>query len=115
MFRFVLTPASKLPITENVRLEHMSFVTRKPVFGVSDQLRLKPAFSADETSEGLEISAIASRNIILSRREKQRCDQTAPLLFAYGKRRFCHDMAHIMLKLIFAYFRDFLIVRGDKT
>ena len=40
---------------------------RKPVFGVSDQVRLKPACSADETSEGLEISAIASRDIILSR------------------------------------------------
>ena len=40
---------------------------RKPVFGDSDQLRLKPACSADETSQGLEILAIASRGIILSR------------------------------------------------
>ena len=29
---------------------HMSHVTRKPVFGVCDQVRLKPACSADETS-----------------------------------------------------------------
>ena len=28
----------------------MSLVTRKPVFGVCDQVRLKPACSADETS-----------------------------------------------------------------
>ena len=35
----------------------MSHVMRKPVFGVCDQLRLKPACSADETSLGLEILA----------------------------------------------------------
>ena len=29
---------------------HMSLVTRKPVFGVCDQVRLKPACSATETS-----------------------------------------------------------------
>ena len=29
---------------------HLSLVTRKPVFGVCDQLRLKPACSATETS-----------------------------------------------------------------
>ena len=42
-------------------------ITRKPVFGVYDQLRLKPTCSADETSYCLEILAIASRGIILSR------------------------------------------------
>ena len=46
---------------------HMSHVLRKPVFGVCDQLRLKSACSADETSLGLEISAIASRGIKLYR------------------------------------------------
>ena len=45
----------------------MSLVTRKPVFGVSDQVRPKSPFSANETSWGLEISAIASRDIILFR------------------------------------------------
>ena len=29
---------------------HLSLVTRKPVFGVCDQLRLKPACLADEIS-----------------------------------------------------------------
>ena len=33
---------------------------RKSVFGVCDQLRLNPACSADETSYGLEISAISA-------------------------------------------------------
>ena len=31
-------------------LNHLSLVTRKSVFGVCDQLRLKPACSGDETS-----------------------------------------------------------------
>ena len=44
----------------------MSLVTRKPVFGVCDQLRLKPACSATETSQRLEISNIETRG------EKQR-------------------------------------------
>ena len=46
---------------------YMSHVTTKPAFGVCDQLRLKPACSATETSLGFEISAIASRGIVLSR------------------------------------------------
>ena len=40
----------------------MSHVSTKPLFGVCDQLRLKPACSATETSLGLEISAIANKN-----------------------------------------------------
>ena len=52
----------------------MSHVTRKPVFGVCDQLRLKPACSADETSQGLAILAIASRGVLLS------CQQTTMVL-----------------------------------
>ena len=44
----------------------LSLVMRKPVFGVSDQVRLKPACSATETetSYSLEIAAKASRGII---------------------------------------------------
>ena len=45
----------------------MSHVMRKPVLGVCDQLTLKLACSAAEASWGLEISAIASRGIKLSR------------------------------------------------
>ena len=71
-------------------LFHLSLVTRKPVFGVFDQATLKPACSASETSQGLEISAIASRGIILFRqrttkaliRLRGRAGWSAPLLFA---------------------------------
>ena len=42
----------------------MSLDTRKPVFGVCDQIKLKPAFSASEISQGLEISDIETRDII---------------------------------------------------
>ena len=59
----------------------MSLVTRKPVFGIFDQVRLKPACSADETSQGLEISAMASRGIILSWQQttkgEKRCSDCA--------------------------------------
>ena len=47
---------------------NMSLVTRKPLFRVSDQGRLKPACSATETSQRLEISDIETRDIILSRK-----------------------------------------------
>ena len=46
---------------------HMSHIMRKPVFGVSDQVRLKQGCSASEASKSLEISDLASRGIILSR------------------------------------------------
>ena len=46
---------------------YLSHNTRKPVFGICDKVRLKPVCSADETSKGLEIFAIASRSILLSR------------------------------------------------
>ena len=42
----------RLDFTESVHEQqwYMSLVTRKPVFGVSDKGRLKPACSATETS-----------------------------------------------------------------
>ena len=81
----------------------MSHITRKPVFGVSDLVRLKPACSGKEASKGLEISAIASRGIILSRqrttkaliRLRRWAGWSVPLLYAYGKNRFSHDVTHI--------------------
>ena len=55
--------------------------------GVSDQARHKPAFSVTETSYSLEISAIESREIILSKQRTTkaliRLRGSAPLLFAY--------------------------------
>ena len=43
----------------------MSLVTRKPVFSVFDQVRLKPVYS--EVSYSHEIANIDTRDIILSR------------------------------------------------
>ena len=49
---------------------YMSHVKTKSAFGVCDQLRFKTACSTTETSLGLEISAVASRGIVLSRQRK---------------------------------------------
>ena len=46
---------------------HLSLVTRKPVFGVCDQLRHKPACTSTETRWRLEILNLERRGIILSR------------------------------------------------
>ena len=85
---------------------------RKPVFGVCDQVRLKPACSVTETSWSLEISDIETRGIILSRQRiilsRQRINKGADptvrmhrLIYAYVVRlwqnRFPHDMAHTRL------------------
>ena len=93
---------SRFVLFDNV---HLSLVTRKPVFGVCEQLRLTPACSADETDQGLEIS-IPSRGtcIILSRqwttkaliRPHGRAVWSEPLSFAYGINRFSHDVAPFM-------------------
>ena len=44
-----------------------SYVARKPVIGVCDQVRLKPAYSVTEGSYSLESLDIASRGNILSK------------------------------------------------
>ena len=65
--KFLFTEASvEIHIVRHKK--KMSLVTRKSVFGMYDQVRLKPASTADETPWNLEISAIASNGgIILSR------------------------------------------------
>ena len=67
--------------------------TRKPV---CDQVRLKPVSSASETNWNLEISDIETKDIILSRQRTTKALirlLSVPLLFAYGKNRFSHDLA----------------------
>ena len=69
---------------------------------VFDQVRLKPACSASETSLGPEILDLASKGIILSRQRTPKvlirlcgcAGWSAPLLLAYGKNRFSHNMVH---------------------
>ena len=75
---------------------HMNIATRKPVFGLSDQMRLKPACAATEARQRLEISYVETRGIILSRpriakalnRLRGCTGWSVPLLFAYGKAGF---------------------------
>ena len=75
----------------------------KTCLQVCDQVRLKPACSATETSCSLEILGIETRGIILSRqwttkamiRLRKCAGWSAPLLFAYGINRFSHDVAHL--------------------
>ena len=74
---------------------YVSHVVRKPVFGVCDQVRLKLLCSATETSYRLEILDIETRGIILPQqwitkvliRLRGCTGWSAPLLFAYGKKR----------------------------
>ena len=83
---------------------YMSLITRKPVFGVCNQVRLKPACSATETSQCLEILDIETRGIILSKqwitmvliRLHECAGWSAALLFVYGINRFSHVVAHIL-------------------
>ena len=83
---------------------YMSLITRKPVFRVGDQGRLKLAYTATEARQGLEILDIASIDITLSKQwttkaviRLHRCaGSSAPSLFAYGKNRFSHYEAQIV-------------------
>ena len=43
----------------------MGLILTKPVFGVSDQMRLKPVFSAAETSQKIEILLKTSLDMML--------------------------------------------------
>ena len=73
---------------QETRTQEMSHLTRKPVFGVCAQLRLEPACSADKTSWGPEILAIANRGIIVSRQ------QTTKALIRL-RRLICGSFVHI--------------------
>ena len=86
-------------------LFYLSHNTRKPVFGVFDQVWFKPVCSAKEASYSHEIANIKTRDIILSRqriikvliRLRGCAGWSAPLLFAYGINKFSHDTAHLIL------------------
>ena len=49
----------------NIIIKKMSLVTRKTVFGVSDQVRYKPAYTVTEKGWKLEISNLGRRGMIL--------------------------------------------------
>ena len=67
----------------------------KPVFGISDKVRLKPVSSATETNQNIETSLQASLDMILSRKQITKAlislggctGWSAPLLFANPRRQ----------------------------
>ena len=79
----------------------MAFVARKPVFTVSDLVRLRPACPATETFYGFEILREASFDIIHALCEeratkalirlRERAGWSAHLLFACNKVRYSRD------------------------
>ena len=73
----------------------MSLVTRKPVFGVRDQGRLKPVCAPTEARYRLEISDIETEVIILSRQRK------ALIRLRGCINRFSHDVAQINLHITY--------------
>ena len=79
----------------------MSHVTRKPVLGVCDQYRLKPAFSATEAGKSHGFAGVATIDIILSRQRitemliRLRRWSGWFSLFAHGMNSFSHDVAQI--------------------
>ena len=73
----------------------MGLVMRKPVFGVSDKMRFKPASSATETSQKIEIALEASLDMIVSNtpitkvliRQRRCAGWSVPLLFTNNGRQ----------------------------
>ena len=79
----------------------------KPVFGVSDQVILKPACSATETTCNIAISRVTSLDMTLSSKVNNKTKMlirlhscagwSVPLLFANPEDRFSRTKAQIAL------------------
>ena len=89
---------------------HFSLVATKPVFGVSDKMRFKPACSATETSLKIEISLVASLDMVLSKQRSTKAlirlrgwaGWSAPMLFANPRRQvFSHRSPFYNATLIY--------------
>ena len=57
--------SNNITIKDHLRHLNMGLVVTKPVFGVSEKARLKPVSSATETNLKIEISLVASLDIVL--------------------------------------------------
>ena len=83
----------------------MGLDATKPVFGVSDEARLKPVSSATETSQKIELSFVASLDMVLSKKRITKAvirlrgcaGWSAPVLFA-SPRRFSRVEAQLSLQ-----------------
>ena len=82
----------------------MGLNATKAVFGVSDKERLKLVSLALETAQKIEISPVASLDMVLSIKRitkvlirlRECAGWSAPLLFATPEYRFSHVEAHII-------------------
>ena len=86
-------------------VQKIGLVARKPVFGVSDKATLKPVCSATETSYKVEISPVASLDMILFKKRITKklirlCGSQADLRLCClqtSEDRFSRDEAQIIL------------------
>ena len=70
---------------------------RKPVLGVSDQVRLKPGCSATEDCKRLEILYLKGvEGLYYPCSENKGTKLICVFVFAYAKSRFSHDAAQLI-------------------
>ena len=92
-----------ISLFDNAGRQNMSLVTRKPVFGICNQGRLKVACLIQKLAR-VENMDITIKGIVLSRqwttkaliRLRGCAGWSVPFLLAYGINRFSHDVAHII-------------------
>ena len=83
---------------------HLGLDATKPVFGVSEKAKLKPVSSATETSWKIEISLVASLDMILFNKRttkalirlRECAGWSAPLLFAIHRKQVFSRRGHSM-------------------
>ena len=96
----LLPSCSCNPCVPSTSSRQMSLVARKPVFGVSDQVRHKPGCTTTEDGWRLEISDLGSIRVAKTK-TLINFAVTAKLIcvfvFAYAKSRFSNDAAQIRL------------------
>ena len=84
----------------------MNLVTRKPVFGVSDQVRHKLRCTAADNGKRIKILDFGSRSvdytiyIITLKTIKGADGSICAFVFAYSKTRFSHKAAHTFFLLM---------------
>ena len=81
---------------------HLSHVTRKFVFGVCEQVRIKPTFSEKEANKNLKILGIASKAKYYARKDTGQTARIRRLICVFvvrimTKDRFSHDVPHLSL------------------
>ena len=75
----------------------MSLVVRKPVFGVSDQVRHEPGCTTTEDGKRLEISDLGSRGLYYPSSENKGADREAVLRLCF---RICKKAGFLTARLI---------------